>query len=104
MKTLALKIVGFVVLGTIIGTLFGWEGWLSFAIGTVFADLVQPSLLQNYRVILSGRRVEALCEGGGTRHALFLAHRQFLGEFEGMLGALPGNLIVAAAAAGSGIR
>ena len=42
MKTLALKIVGFVVLGTIIGTLFGWEGWLSFAIGTVFADLVQP--------------------------------------------------------------
>ena len=62
------------------------------------------SLLQNYRVILSGRRVEALCEGGGTRHALFLAHRQFLGEFEGMLGALPGNLIVAAAAAGSGIR
>ena len=43
MNTLALKIVGFVVLGTIIGTLFGWEGWLSFAIGTVFADLVQPS-------------------------------------------------------------
>src|SRR6516165_7461489 len=39
------------------------------------------SLLQNYRVILSGRRVEALCEGGGTRHALFLAHRKFLGEF-----------------------
>jgi transposase len=26
-----------------------------------------------------------------------LAHRQFLGEFEGMRGALPGNLIVAAA-------
>jgi hypothetical protein len=68
------------------------------------AKNVQRSLLQNYRVILSGRRVEALCEGGGTRHALFLAHRQFLGEFEGKLGALPGNLIVAAAAAESGIR
>jgi hypothetical protein len=65
---------------------------------------IHKSLLQNYRVILSGRRVEALCEGGGTRHALFLAHRQFLGEFEGKLGALPGNLIVAAAAAESGIR
>jgi hypothetical protein len=69
-----------------------------------FSFKVRMSLLQNYRVILSGRRVEALCEGGGTRHALFLAHRQFLGEFEGKLGALPGNLIVAAAAAGSGIR
>jgi hypothetical protein len=42
MSKLALKIVGFVMLGAIIGTLFGWEGWLSFAIGTVFADLVQP--------------------------------------------------------------
>jgi hypothetical protein len=62
------------------------------------------SLLQNYWAILSEWRVEALCEGGGTRRALILAHRQFLGEFEGMLGALPGNLIVAAAAAGSGIR
>jgi hypothetical protein len=29
------------MLGTITGMLFGWEGWLSFAIGTVFADLVQ---------------------------------------------------------------
>ena len=42
--------------------------------------------------------------GGGTRHDLFLAHWQFLGEFEGMLRALPAHLIVAAAAAGSGIR
>ena len=66
--------------------------------------LVPQSLLQNYWAILNGWRVEALCEGGRTRRDLVLAHRQFLGEFEGMLGALPGNLIVAAAAAGSGIR
>jgi hypothetical protein len=43
MNTLIARLIGFVLIGAIVGTLFGWEGWLSFAIGTVFADLAQPS-------------------------------------------------------------